>query len=97
MVIMWSYVFFNSAFPSCVQLKKALEELSELLAEKEALAQRCQELDMQVNTELIHTNWSVTTEKYTLMNHLQLAPVPSVYIQSQRLHTHTRMLASGTV
>ncbi|XP_042338565.1 protein Hook homolog 1 [Plectropomus leopardus] len=30
------------------QLKKALEELSELLAEKEALAQRCQELDIQV-------------------------------------------------
>uniref|UniRef100_A0A8C9XJV7 Hook microtubule-tethering protein 1 n=1 Tax=Sander lucioperca TaxID=283035 RepID=A0A8C9XJV7_SANLU len=38
----------NSAFPSCVQLKKALEELTELLAEKEALAQRCQELDIQV-------------------------------------------------
>nr|XP_033478004.1 protein Hook homolog 1 [Epinephelus lanceolatus] len=30
------------------QLKKALEELSELVAEKEALAQRCQELDVQV-------------------------------------------------
>lgn len=30
------------------QLKKALEELSELLAEKEALAQRCQELDIQI-------------------------------------------------
>ncbi|XP_059197062.1 protein Hook homolog 1 [Centropristis striata] len=30
------------------QLKKALEELTELLAEKEALAQRCQELDIQV-------------------------------------------------
>ncbi|XP_054458379.1 LOW QUALITY PROTEIN: protein Hook homolog 1 [Anoplopoma fimbria] len=30
------------------QLKKALEELTELLAEKEALAQRCQELDVQV-------------------------------------------------
>uniref|UniRef100_A0A1A7X317 Hook homolog 1 n=4 Tax=Iconisemion striatum TaxID=60296 RepID=A0A1A7X317_9TELE len=30
------------------QLKKALEELSELRSEKEALAQRCQELDMQV-------------------------------------------------
>ncbi|XP_042272383.1 protein Hook homolog 1 [Thunnus maccoyii] len=30
------------------QLKKALEDLSELLAEKEALAQRCQELDIQV-------------------------------------------------
>ncbi|KAM8745786.1 protein Hook homolog 1 isoform 2-T3 [Acanthopagrus schlegelii] len=30
------------------QLKKALEDMTELLAEKEALAQRCQELDMQV-------------------------------------------------
>nr|XP_020480958.1 protein Hook homolog 1 isoform X2 [Monopterus albus] len=30
------------------QLKKALEDLAELVAEKEALAQRCQELDMQV-------------------------------------------------
>uniref|UniRef100_A0A665UAW1 Calponin-homology (CH) domain-containing protein n=1 Tax=Echeneis naucrates TaxID=173247 RepID=A0A665UAW1_ECHNA len=30
------------------QLKKALEDLTELLAEKEALAQRCQELDIQV-------------------------------------------------
>ncbi|XP_045904663.1 protein Hook homolog 1 isoform X2 [Micropterus dolomieu] len=30
------------------QLKKALEDLTELLSEKEALAQRCQELDIQV-------------------------------------------------
>ncbi|XP_056271488.1 protein Hook homolog 1 [Pseudoliparis swirei] len=30
------------------QLRKALEELTQLLAEKEALAQRCQELDIQV-------------------------------------------------
>uniref|UniRef100_A0A3Q1EFL2 Hook microtubule-tethering protein 1 n=1 Tax=Acanthochromis polyacanthus TaxID=80966 RepID=A0A3Q1EFL2_9TELE len=30
------------------QLKKALEDLGELLTEKEALTQRCQELDMQV-------------------------------------------------
>ncbi|KAK2835782.1 hypothetical protein Q5P01_016266 [Channa striata] len=30
------------------QLKKALEDLAELLAEKEALAQRCEELDIQV-------------------------------------------------
>ncbi|KAM4548184.1 protein Hook homolog 1 [Odontesthes bonariensis] len=30
------------------QLKKALEELAELLSEKEALAQRCEELDIQV-------------------------------------------------
>ncbi|KAM6921072.1 protein Hook homolog 1 [Xenentodon cancila] len=30
------------------QLKKAVEELAELLLDKEALAQRCQELDMQV-------------------------------------------------
>uniref|UniRef100_A0A672Z238 Calponin-homology (CH) domain-containing protein n=1 Tax=Sphaeramia orbicularis TaxID=375764 RepID=A0A672Z238_9TELE len=32
----------------CCFLKKALEDLAELLAEKEALAQRCQELDIQV-------------------------------------------------
>ncbi|KAL6107461.1 hook1 [Pungitius sinensis] len=31
-----------------LQLKKAVEDLAELLAEKEALAQRCQELDIQV-------------------------------------------------
>ncbi|KAM8873894.1 protein Hook homolog 1 isoform 2-T2 [Spinachia spinachia] len=31
-----------------LQLKKALEDLAELLAEKEALAQRCQQLDIQV-------------------------------------------------
>uniref|UniRef100_A0A3Q3J9T1 Calponin-homology (CH) domain-containing protein n=1 Tax=Monopterus albus TaxID=43700 RepID=A0A3Q3J9T1_MONAL len=36
------------ASPPCMQLKKALEDLAELVAEKEALAQRCQELDMQV-------------------------------------------------
>ncbi|XP_015211260.2 protein Hook homolog 1 isoform X2 [Lepisosteus oculatus] len=30
------------------QLKKAMEELAELMAEKEELAQRCQELDIQV-------------------------------------------------
>uniref|UniRef100_A0A671LDM3 Protein Hook homolog 1-like n=1 Tax=Sinocyclocheilus anshuiensis TaxID=1608454 RepID=A0A671LDM3_9TELE len=30
------------------QLKKALEDLTEVMAEKEELAQRCQELDMQV-------------------------------------------------
>uniref|UniRef100_A0AAQ5XNJ1 Calponin-homology (CH) domain-containing protein n=1 Tax=Amphiprion ocellaris TaxID=80972 RepID=A0AAQ5XNJ1_AMPOC len=38
----------NSTFYSCIQLKKALEDLGELLTEKEALAQRCQELDIQV-------------------------------------------------
>uniref|UniRef100_A0A672Z2M9 Calponin-homology (CH) domain-containing protein n=1 Tax=Sphaeramia orbicularis TaxID=375764 RepID=A0A672Z2M9_9TELE len=37
------FVFF-----SLNTLKKALEDLAELLAEKEALAQRCQELDIQV-------------------------------------------------
>lgn len=31
------------------QLKKALEDLTELLSEKEALAQRCQELDIQID------------------------------------------------
>lgn len=43
------------AFPSCVQLQKAQEDQTELLAEKEGLAQRCQELDMQVNAQLIPT------------------------------------------
>uniref|UniRef100_A0AAX7T1P2 Calponin-homology (CH) domain-containing protein n=1 Tax=Astatotilapia calliptera TaxID=8154 RepID=A0AAX7T1P2_ASTCA len=33
---------------SCVQLKKALEDLAALQTEKEALTQRCQELDLQV-------------------------------------------------
>lgn len=38
----------------CVlQLKKALEDLTEVLAEKEELSQRCQELDIQV--QLTHT------------------------------------------
>lgn len=31
-----------------VQLKKTMEELAEVMAEKEELAQRCQELDIQV-------------------------------------------------
>lgn len=35
-------------------MKKLLEDLSELMSEKEALAQRCQELDLQVNMELMH-------------------------------------------
>uniref|UniRef100_A0A8C7WXA2 Hook microtubule-tethering protein 1 n=1 Tax=Oryzias sinensis TaxID=183150 RepID=A0A8C7WXA2_9TELE len=39
---------FNSTSYLCLQLKKALEELTEHLSEKEALTQRCQELDMQV-------------------------------------------------
>lgn len=40
---------------SCVQLKKALEDLAELQTEKEALTQRCQELDLQVSADLLHT------------------------------------------
>uniref|UniRef100_A0A8C8DGC3 Hook microtubule-tethering protein 1 n=1 Tax=Oryzias sinensis TaxID=183150 RepID=A0A8C8DGC3_9TELE len=43
-----SHLFFNSTSYLCLQLKKALEELTEHLSEKEALTQRCQELDMQV-------------------------------------------------
>ncbi|XP_022051487.1 protein Hook homolog 1 isoform X2 [Acanthochromis polyacanthus] len=35
------------------QLKKALEDLGELLTEKEALTQRCQELDMQSCSSLV--------------------------------------------
>lgn len=31
-----------------LKLKKALEDLQEAIAEKEELAQRCQELDLQV-------------------------------------------------
>jgi hypothetical protein len=31
-------------------LKKALEDLAELMSEKEELAQRCHELDVQVHT-----------------------------------------------
>lgn len=34
------------------QLKKALEDLSELMAEKDELAQRCQELDIQVRNSI---------------------------------------------
>lgn len=41
------------SFGPLVQLKKALEDLTELLAEKEELSQRCQELDIQVR--FIHT------------------------------------------
>ncbi|XP_030290303.1 protein Hook homolog 1 isoform X3 [Sparus aurata] len=38
----------GNCFTLTPKLKKALEDMTELLAEKEALAQRCQELDMQV-------------------------------------------------
>lgn len=34
----------------CSQLKKTVEELNDALASKEEIAQRCHELDMQVNT-----------------------------------------------
>lgn len=33
----------------CSQLKKTVEELNDALASKEEIAQRCHELDMQVN------------------------------------------------
>uniref|UniRef100_A0A672J051 Hook microtubule-tethering protein 1 n=1 Tax=Salarias fasciatus TaxID=181472 RepID=A0A672J051_SALFA len=42
------HVPHSSSYYPHVQLKKALEDLSELLVEKEDLAQRCQELDIQV-------------------------------------------------
>ena len=60
------YVLVNYAFLLCVQLKKALEDLPERLSEKEALAQRCQELDIQVSPDLIHPYLSMSPEKYTL-------------------------------
>lgn len=42
-LIYWEWCFL-------FQLKRALEELQEAIAEKEELKQRCQELDMQVWT-----------------------------------------------
>lgn len=81
--------WFNS-FPKCVQLKKALEDLTELLAEKEALAQRCQELDIQVH--LIHTSLSISSEKYTFICFIYncLASVHSADMQiSVSIHIHT--------
>lgn len=49
------------SFGPLVQLKKALEDLTELVAEKEELSQRCQELDFQVHfihtcAEMIHSS-----------------------------------------
>lgn len=35
---------------SFLKLKRAMEELNEVIAEKEELKQRCQELDLQVTT-----------------------------------------------
>lgn len=56
---MFSNVLFfifhcNSVSQSCVQVKKLLADLSELMSDKDALAQRCQELDLQVNIKLVH-------------------------------------------
>lgn len=79
------YVFVNS-FPHCVQLKKALEDLTELLAEKEGLAQRCQELDMQVHSTHTHTSLSFSSEKYTLPCFVAAVPVK---VQIVSVHTHT--------
>lgn len=85
------YMGVNS-FPHCVQLKKALEDLTELLAEKEGLAQRCQELDMQVHS--IHTSFSFfISEKYTMVCfcYSYVASVPvKVQTMSIRTHTHTQ-------
>uniref|UniRef100_A0A3B3WI48 Calponin-homology (CH) domain-containing protein n=1 Tax=Poecilia mexicana TaxID=48701 RepID=A0A3B3WI48_9TELE len=46
----------NSVSQSSFQVKKLLEDLSELMSEKEALAQRCQELDLQVAVLLEERN-----------------------------------------
>uniref|UniRef100_A0A672J007 Hook microtubule-tethering protein 1 n=1 Tax=Salarias fasciatus TaxID=181472 RepID=A0A672J007_SALFA len=48
MTAIQEHVPHSSSYYPHVQLKKALEDLSELLVEKEDLAQRCQELDIQV-------------------------------------------------
>uniref|UniRef100_A0A672KNN1 Protein Hook homolog 1-like n=1 Tax=Sinocyclocheilus grahami TaxID=75366 RepID=A0A672KNN1_SINGR len=48
------------------QLKKALEDLTEVMAEKEELAQRCQELDMQVRvTSYIHNKQEKLSNEMT--------------------------------
>lgn len=46
------------SFGPLVQLKRALEDLAELLEEKEELSQRCQELDIQVH--FIHTSAEIS-------------------------------------
>uniref|UniRef100_A0A667XIN8 Hook microtubule-tethering protein 1 n=1 Tax=Myripristis murdjan TaxID=586833 RepID=A0A667XIN8_9TELE len=45
---LWTFLLFFEFFFFFFLLKKALVDLTELLAEKEELAQRCQELDIQV-------------------------------------------------
>lgn len=76
------------------QLKKALEELATLLSEKESLAQRCQELDVQVNSELIQT--INLTGKYMLIYFLlrTMSVTPCRY---SALWVYTTMHAFGTV
>lgn len=57
---------FDKFIKCCVwwQLKKALEDLSVLMAEKDELAQRCQELDIQVS--------HLSTGTVLLQRHLHL-------------------------
>uniref|UniRef100_A0A3P9N2W9 Hook microtubule-tethering protein 1 n=1 Tax=Poecilia reticulata TaxID=8081 RepID=A0A3P9N2W9_POERE len=54
--LMFAYFDWNFVSQSPVQVKKLLEDLSELMSEKEALAQRCQELDLQVAVLLEERN-----------------------------------------
>uniref|UniRef100_A0A3B3B7J2 Hook microtubule-tethering protein 1 n=1 Tax=Oryzias melastigma TaxID=30732 RepID=A0A3B3B7J2_ORYME len=81
------FVFFSLRF----ELKKALEELTELLSEKEALAQRCQELDMQV-TVLQEERNSLLAENDVLTdraNQLDTFDDPST--PSGKKHSHLQL------
>lgn len=69
------------------QLKKALEDLTDLLAEKEALAQRCEELDIQVNTEL-----TVMTSFTDLLNVISFCVLVNIqsFVSACETHTNSR-------
>ncbi|XP_072245943.1 protein Hook homolog 1 [Leuresthes tenuis] len=70
------------------QLKKALEELAELLSEKEALAQRCEELDIQVGVLQEERN-SLLAENDVLTDRAnQLDTVDDPRTPSGRKHSH---------
>ncbi|KAM9763023.1 protein Hook homolog 1 [Menidia menidia] len=70
------------------QLKKALEELAELLSEKETLVQRCQELDIQV-TALQEERNSLLAENDVLTDRAnQLDTVDNPSTLSGRKHSH---------
>lgn len=60
-MIIVKYVFCY--FGPLIQLKKALEDLTKILAEKEELSQRCQELDIQVH--FIHTCRNIHSYVYS--------------------------------